>query len=575
MENPILQFDFHEKPLLFTKPKELIIAQHPNEIFHCFEKVERAVQNGYYVAGYISYEVAYALYKISNTKTGSMPLIWFGVFEAPLSHSTDDSGSYTVSDWKMKQSKQDYNNAFQRIIDAINRQETEQVNYTVSFEAKFSGNAFPYYSELKRAQNSKYSAFLNIGHHQILSVSPELFFELKNDAITMKPMKGTISRGKTYEEDIRNKQWLAQSEKNKHENKLITNLMYNEIKQITEEETIHVPNKFTIEKYPTVYQMTSTIVGQLLPEITATDVLKALFPCGSISGVPKVETLQLIAELESEPRDVYCGAIGYITPHQEAIFNVPIRTVIIDKNNHIARYGAGGAITNQSVMEDEYEEVLTKTKVLSKKDNDFQLIETFGLYDGEYIVFNEHMNRLKNSASYFDFNLNLEQIKRDLLDLANERKEGRWRVRLLVDRSNHHEMEVKKLDETLNNIIVLAKNPIDKNNLFFYHKTTNRSIYDNHKQEDVFDVLLWNENEEITEFTIGNIVVEINGELVTPPVTSGLLPGTFREKLLREGKVKERIIYKSDLVNCSKIWLINSVRQWVEVKFQNTVESVY
>ncbi|MBO1001513.1 chorismate-binding protein [Pseudogracilibacillus auburnensis] len=554
------------KPLLFSQPEELIIANHLKDVANCLEKVEQAVENGYYVAGYISYEVAHSFFDIHKKTDNHMPFIWFGVFREPSVQVFDQNGGFSVESWEIAQSKLEYNETFQHIMDAIMEGKIDQINYTVPFRANFHGDPFTYYNQLRNAQRAKYCAYLDIGDFQILSASPELFFHVKNGRITAKPMKGTIHRGKTYEEDIQNKHWLQTSKKNQQENNLITTLMSDELKRIANEASIEIVEKYSVEKYPTVYQMTSTISGDILPEVRFIDLIKALFPCGSISGVPKRESIQMITELEPVPREVYCGAIGYITPEKEAVFNVPIRTVVIDKQNGIARYGAGGAITKDSNVDEEYDEVLTKTKVLHIKNQPFQLLETFGLYDGKYVVFSEHISRLEKSANYFDFHLNLPRIKEKLMQYAHCHKDGAWKVRLLVDENGQGHTEIFRLHEIENPKVCLAKKPINKENTFLYHKTTNRSFYKEHMRDDVLDVLLWNENDEITEFTIGNVVVEIDGERFTPPIECGLLPGTFREKLLSDGTIVERKIKKADLHSCTRIWLINSVRKWVEVE---------
>lgn len=571
MNRPVLQFDFltdknNSTPLIFTQPEAVIVAENIQDVKRCFKKVEKAVNNGYYVAGYISYEATYALYDVQqNTVPNKLPLLWFGVFQQPTFDEIDTSEQFSIGKWNILETKEKYNESLQLIKDAIYDGVTEQVNYTVQFEARFNGDGFTYYNQLKNAQRAKYNAYLDIGAFQILSASPELFFQINDGVITVKPMKGTIHRGKTFAEDNENKRWLQTSHKNREENKLITQLMKNELEKVAHEETIDIKEIYKVEKYPTVFQMTSTITGNVLPHMSTIDILKQLFPAGSISGIPKRETLQLISELESYPREVYCGAIGYITPENNAVFNVPIRTATIDINNHIIRYGSGGAITKHSIAEEEYKEVLTKTKILNWQQKPFQLLETFGLYDGKYLVFDEHIQRLNCSAKYFDFDINLLQIKERLLQLASKYQNGTWRVRLLVYIDGNCQLEIEPLRATINTKVQLANQPINKENIFLYHKTTNRTAYEKLVRDNVFDVLLWNEKDEVTEFTIGNIVVEINGELLTPPVQCGLLPGTFREMLLQAGKVKEEKIYKNDLRKCSNIWLINSVRKWVKV----------
>jgi len=568
----LLQFDFKMNnqmaPIQFTNPEEIITANHLHEVDDCIKRIDQVTQEGKYVAGYISYEVTYA-FQNDYTKplNNKIPLLWFGVFSKQSNVTGLDKGNFTINDWKMKETKSAYMKNFQQIMNEMELGNFEQINYTVPFQAKFIGNPFAYYLQLKQAQRAKYNAFLQIKNFSILSASPELFFHLHNRKITVKPMKGTIHRGKTYNEDLNNKNWLKSSEKNKLENELISNLMVNELKEIADPTSITISNQFEVEQYPTVFQMTSTINGEMMLDKKITDILKGLFPCGSISGTPKKAAIDYITQIENEPREVYCGAIGYITPKNEAIFNVPIRTVLIDYENELATYHAGGAITLQSDPHEEYEEMITKTKILHLKYEPFQLVETLGLHNGEYTVFHAHLHRLQQSASYFNYKIPLAEIKIALTNLAKENPAGSWIVRLLVEESGKFNISISPLIQTEKTVFVLAKEPINKENIFFYHKTTNRSIYEQHKIDDknIFDVLLWNENEEITEFTIGNIVVEIDGELYTPPVECGLLPGTFREKLLNDGEIAEAKIFKSDLKKCTRIWLINSVRHWVEV----------
>lgn len=568
-EETYLQFDFSANgPVAFKDPITIISTWDIDEVEQCLDRIKQLIEKGFYAAGYISYEAAYAFgSQTENAPKISMPLLWFGIYNKTRAPSSLPRAHFSISEWQLTQSRDDYEKVFQKIKEAIERGETEQVNYTVKFEADFSGSALPYYDQLKRAQQGSYSAYLNTGKDEILSASPELFFHAKNDVVTVKPMKGTIHRGKTYEEDLRNLHWLKTSEKNKMENELILSLMRNELKNVATEESIRIVKRYEVEKYPTVYQMTSTIQGTVRQKFSAIDILKNLFPCGSISGVPKQTTMDLIAQLEKNARDVYCGAIGYITPENEAIFNVPIRTVAIDRRVGKASYGAGGAITIDSELGEEYKEVLTKAKILREKREPFELIETFGLINRQYIVFEEHLKRLQHSAAYFDFPIDIDLIKKKLLQYKKEYVEGKWRLRLLVDENGKESWEVYPLEETDSVKASLAKTPIDKLDPFLYHKTTNRKIY-NEKLKEIdgaSEALLWNGDREITEFTIGNVVVDWKGRLLTPPLECGLLPGTFRERLLQEGVIEEEKIYLDQLNECTFIWLINSVRKWVPV----------
>lgn len=575
-KSPFLQFDFHQQTrgaeaLCFYHPIHILKATKMCEVKDCLAKAEQASKDGFYVAGYISYEAWQAFLPTkSHERSSNMPLLWFGVFDkAHGPNELDMTEDYHVDQWQMNQSKAAYNQAFHEIMAAIRSKHIAQINYTVTFKTNFSGNAFRFYHDLKAAQQSDFSAYLDTGDHHILSASPEMFYQQKGKQITVRPMKGTIHRGKTFSEDLANKMWLQRSEKNKYENKLTSDLMQDELKSIVHVDSLRVTNPFQVEKYPTVYQMTSTISGDLLPSVTFPKIIEALFPCGSIAGTPKRASMEVITALETNPRGVYCGAIGYLTPDNEAVFNVPIRTVVIDKETKRARYGAGGAITAQSKLEEEYNEILTKTEILHTRQPAFELLETFGLHKGTYLVYENHLKRLKESASYFDFTIDITAIENALADFRKSYPVGKWIVRLVAWKDGRFTTEINPLLPFETQNVRLAKAPIDRNNTLMYHKTTERSMYAVHRNDlnqDVCDALLWNSRHEVTEFTIGNIVVELNGKLVTPPITCGALPGTFRQQLLDEGTIEECVILIDDIKQCKHIWLINSVRKWIPVQ---------
>lgn len=568
---PKLQFDFslHNdeiNSLFFTNPKDIITTHQLNEVNDALRKVKTAVDNGYYVAGYISYEATYAFYQTNRTIEDHFPLLWFGVFNEPMENKPFYHNDFTIGTWSMTEEKHTYINHIQHILQLINEGYTNQVNYTVPFHANFSGSSSAYYEQLKKAQRAQFNAFLQFDHYDILSVSPELFFSIKNDDVTVRPMKGTIRRGHSFAEDKQRYLSLQQSDKNKFENDLITNLMKHELEQIADD--IHIYDQYRIEKYPTVYQMTTSLTGALKTDTHPVDVLRSLFPCGSITGVPKEETIRTIATKEANNRRVYCGTIGYFTPHKEAIFNVAIRTALIDKSESKIYYHAGGAITKASTPEDEYEETIAKTEVLNTVVPSFKLLETCLLENGQIFLKNKHLNRLLNSAHYFNIPLNKQRIIQVMTDLEYAHQRGRWRIRLLVDKTGAIFHEINTIEHSSSKIVILAKHPIDQDNTFLYHKTTERSMFNRHRElltEQHLDVLLWNDKEEITEFTIGNIVVEKNGRLLTPPVHCGLLGGTFREKLIEDEIIEEQVIKLNDLQHITSMWLINSVRKWIKV----------
>lgn len=574
---PTLQFDFHFgkgktlNPVIFTNPVKIITTSDINKIHSCLEEVKKAIRDGYYVAGFMSYEATYAFYNIDQTIESELPLLWFGLFQEPIDQPIQvEQSDFSLSEWRMNVDRNAYLKRVYEVLQLIENGIAEQVNYTIPFEADFFGNSYAYYERLKAAQRSKYCAYLQFDEFDILSVSPELFFSLDNGTVTVKPMKGTIQRGKTFEEDEQKRNWLEQSIKNKIENDLIAELMQNELNLIANDVTIY--DQYSIEKYPTVYQMTTTVKGKLKSNVDLINILTSLFPCGSISGIPKRETIEIIANIERKARGVYCGAIGYFAPDGDAIFNVPIRTVTIDKSKHIARYNAGGAITSRSIPDEEFNEIIAKTKVLTTFHTPFQLLETILLEDGKIFLKQYHIRRLMNSANYFDIPIHETIIQNKLKQLEKNYPKEKWRIRLLVDFDGNVTTEVYPLNETKQYRVILADFPINRQNVFLYHKTTERSTFIEHRNKltkDDLDVLLWNEDGEITEFTIGNVVVQKNGELITPPVNSGLLPGTFRQYLLDRGEIREEKVHIDELQDIESMWLINSVRKWIKVSLQH------
>lgn len=562
----------HQSNVSFSNPQQIIVASAVEEVIPVLKKVQNAVAKGLYAAGYVSYEAAPAFNPMFKTRDkGKMPLVWFGLFERPESQPFQrPPSSFDISDWQPSTSAADYYNGIQAIKEAIQKGETSQVNYTIRLRAKFSGDDFALYKQLSRMQTANYSAYLNMGRFRVLSASPELFFRWDGERLVARPMKGTMARGRWLEEDRAQMTSLTNSKKNRHENTMIVDLLREEIAGIAEAGSVRVPSLCEVERYPTVWQMTSTIVARTRPDVRLLDIFSALFPCGSVTGTPKKKTMSLIADLETSPREVYCGAIGFISPAGETVFNVPIRTVVIDKQTGTATYGAGGGITVASTAEEEYEEVRVKSAILTEQYPDFALLESLRLEHGHYFLWDRHLNRLTRSAEYYGYHLPIDRIRAELEEYAAQHPYAVEKVRLLVRKDGNFTIEGESLTQLPPHPpVTLATAPISRENRFLYHKTTHRAIYDEHRATHpaVFDVLLWNEAGEITEFTTGNIVLEINRKKWTPPRDSGLLAGTFRDHLIDQGEIRERVLTKEDLTPCTTVWLINSVRGWVRVKF--------
>lgn len=575
---PHLLFDFTDenggdRPLLFNDPLKILQTTDIEAVSTIFKQVETALDAGYYVAGYVSYESAPAFDPSFRVHPNAvLPLVWFGIFDKPKEIETklSESNKFQVSNWTMASSFEHYQSSIDKIKQAIADGNTYQINYTTRLQASFHGDDKSFYQQLKRNQQSSYSAYLDIGLYHIISASPELFFQVNGEKIMAKPMKGTARRGRFTSEDQAMAAHLRESEKERAENLMIVDLLRNDIGKIAQSGTVRVPKLLEIETYPTVHQVTSTVEADLAADTTVFNWFQALFPCGSITGAPKRSTMEYIADLEQSPREVYCGAIGYITPQREAIFNVPIRTVTVNTKSNEATYGVGGGITWDSTVDGEYEEMAVKAQLLTESRPEFQLLESLKLENGRYQLETYHLARLEDSASYFDYHVNISNVKQTLHQFAAKRSNGTYKVRLLIGRSGDLTIEgdlIQPISEPI--ACTLARSPIDKQNPFLFHKTNHREIFHVHQREALpgtFSVLLWNKEDELTEFITGNIVVQSGDKFYTPPVKCGLLPGTFRQELLEKRVITERVLMKSELATFEAIWMVNSVRGWLRVE---------
>lgn len=570
-----LVFDFVDshklaRHFVFEQPLEIISTTSISEVRSCFQAVERGVSQGLYAAGYVAYEAAPGLDSALQVRPDPpLPLVWFGLFSGPILPADPPLGIFQLSAWQPDIERPVYDCRIAKVREAISCGDTYQVNYGFRLRAQFHGDDYAFYRQLVAAQRAPYCAWLNLGRHRLLSISPELFFHWRGNRLTTRPMKGTSRRGRWAEEDEALAAQLYQSEKNRAENVMIVDLVRNDLGRIAETGSVQVRKLFELERYPTLWQMTSTIEARTRPGLLLEDIFAALFPSGSITGAPKVSTMKIIAGLENSPRNVYCGAIGFITPEREATFNVAIRTVHIDTESAVAEYGVGGGITWDSTPEDEYQEALDKAAVLSVKPWEFELLETMCFENGSFVLLDRHLDRLQSSALYFDFPFSPERVRDELASVAANGASEPQRVRLLVSSSGEVRCESQPLAPLPAGemTVALAARPVSRNDLFLHHKTTERRLFAELKSDfpNAYDVLLWNEEREVTEFTTGNLVASLNGELITPPLDSGVLAGTLRAQLISEGKIRERALALSELTEASELWLINSVRGWVQV----------
>lgn len=554
--------------LYYSGPKRVITATTVHDVRSALTEIEGLVNsNKWHAVGFVSYEAAPAFDRaLQVLDAGGFPLLWFGLYPEPQPIQLPlPEESHADLNWQPSVRREVYNSAIQKIKNYIAEGKTYQVNYTMRLNAGFEGEAWTFFLKLAKSQN-KYAAYIDTGRYVICSASPELFFHLEDDILMGRPMKGTAGRGRTTREDREQANWLFNSEKNRAENVMIVDMIRNDIGRVAVTGSVHVPELFAIEKYRTLFQMTSTVQGKTQAPIT--EIFAALFPCASITGAPKVRTMSIISELETTPRRIYTGSIGFISPNRKAQFNVAIRTALIDREHQVAEYSVGGGIVWDSTSADEYSEALLKARVLTESSQDFSLLETILWTPHEHFyLLDRHIARMADSAEYFGFQFNGEKLGSFLRALSSKYS-CPMRLRVLSNNKGEFSVEEKEFSPEGGSFKVrLARDPVESDNFFLFHKTTHREMYEDALSHagDCKDVLLFNEKGELTEFTMGNLVLEMNNELVTPPISCGLLAGTFRAHLLETGKIRERVVHSSELKHIKKIYLVNSVRKWMEV----------
>ena len=515
----------------------------------------------------VAYEAAPAFDPAFETQApmGGIPLAAFAIFDAPSdSEAENPQDPFACSHWSSDIPKAGFTERVERVREGIAAGAYYQVNLTTRLRARFEGDPLAFFHALREAQPGCYALFLDFGEWRIASVSPELFFAWSpaTGEIVTRPMKGTAPLSQTPED-------LRGSAKDCAENLMIVDLLRNDIARVARQGSVRVPELFSIETYATMRQMTSTIVGETAPDKDLAQIFAALFPCGSITGAPKIAAMRAIAALEASPRGAYCGALGIVQPGGAALFSVGIRTVTI--MNGQAECGIGSGITWDSTPAAEYQECQIKRRFLTRASAAFDLLESIKLEDGAWWLLERHFARLQRAAEHFGFPFDLDAINRALGEIAGRHPAGAHAVRLLLSRRGNIKLETKPLPVTpAHPPVALADTAISSDDEFLHHKTTRRAVYEAFapKSPDIFDTLLFNERGEITEFTRGNAAVELDGYLFTPPESSGLLPGTLRAELLAQGELIERVLARDDLSRAAAIWFLNSLRGMFRVRLR-------
>jgi len=599
----------NHRSLLFTKPTEHLLCRYGDDPAIFLAEAQKKLDQGSYLAGWLAYEFGYLLepgLRLNKIPAKNHIIADLGVFEQPVIFNHHDgsveNGKWPqskhdptrplpakapVSNIKTSQDKNDYLTNIIKIREYIAAGDTYQVNYTLKLLFDLSGNPDDLYQILRNRQSVAYGAYIKFNNEHTLSFSPELFFHKEKTRCTVRPMKGTIPRGRTLVEDQQQKDYLHHDLKNRSENIMIVDLLRNDLGKLAAMGSVNVDSVFDIETYETLHQMTSTIRADLPEKLPLSDLLKSLFPCGSVTGAPKVRTMEIINELEEAPRGIYTGAIGFISPHDEVEFNVPIRTITIKDGK--GEMGIGSGIVYDSNPDQEWQECLLKADFLTGDQNrDFALIETILWQPAKgFWLCDLHLKRLLSSAQFFNFPGKRHDILARLEEQAEKLDPSQYhRIRLLLHRNGEltttatlcAEPTMAKLDmKDQPEKIKLSNERTDSTDLYLYHKTTNRDLYNSQYQNAVkhgfYEVIFRNKNDQITEGAVTNIFIQRGHKLFTPPIDCGLLPGTCRQEIIdsppKGFKVQEKILTKDDLVSADAIYLANSVRGLVRVELSS------
>lgn len=575
-------FDENAKSFLLNNVEEIICVNNKKELDCKLKSVDDNIKNNKIVLSLINYEAGYLLEdKFSTYVNSKKPLMKFLTFDSNEVNEIVSSQiqfdnfeqDFSITSFQLNETESDYVKKIDRIKDYIKEGDTYQVNYTVKANFNFSGSLIKFIQNLIFNQSTQYSAIINDDDKFVISISPELFFSIQDNIIKSRPMKGTIKRGLNLENDIEQKDLLKQSIKDRAENVMIVDLLRNDIGKLAKFNSVKVDSIYDIEKYETIYQLTSKISAEL-NEVNYSEIIKNLFPCGSITGAPKIRTMEIINELENSERGIYTGAIGLIK-NNKSTFNVAIRTIILDKMNK-GEIGLGSGIVWDSDGLQEFSEVNLKSNFLVKTDKYFELFETMLFENGKIFLFDEHIKRLKNAADYFLFKINTAKIINKIIDAVNALDLNKnYKIKLMLRKDGHTEINISEEISFQSNKIVISGNKINAKNRFQYFKTTNRELYNKElelfRKDKYFDVIYFNDENLLAEGAITNIFLFINDIWHTPSKKSGILNGVYRDYFIKNNNCIETEINKNDLLKSQKIILTNSVKKEVTIEeiFEN------
>ena len=564
--------DFKELGLryLFTKPIKELKTKNLDQVEALLREVEAYQEQGFYAVGYVSYEAAPAFEKKFAVHPAPLLgeyLLYFTIHEEveTLPFPEDYEAVDLPANWKEEVEAPAYQEAIETIHHHIRQGDTYQVNYTVQLSQELKSDPFAIYNRLVVEQKAHYNAFIQHDDVSILSISPELFFEQDDRLLTTRPMKGTTRRGLTNQADLQEAAWLKADPKNRAENMMIVDLLRNDMNRISEIGSEQVTRLCQVEQYSTVWQMTSTIESRLRSEIDLVQTFRALFPCGSITGAPKISTMEIIQKTEKAPRGVYCGTIGILLPRGKRIFNVAIRTLQMQGGQAI--YGVGGGITWDSKWESEYQDTKQKSAVLYRQEPRFELLTTGRIHQGELTFLEQHLTRLREASRYFAYPYDEQKLLKELQEeLAHLESNLDYRCRIALQKNGTFHLEITELTDLPASYLQaqLTEQKLDLATPFTYFKTSQRDHLSQSEREQIFHL----PDGTLLETTIGNLVLEIGGQLYTPPAHLPLLDGIYRRHLLETQQVEEKLLTLNDLTDADRIYTCNALRGLYELDFQ-------
>lgn len=568
--------------LLFAAPREVLVAHEAAEARLALRRLAEAGREGFWAAGYLAYELGFLFEERLGhllPARSATPLLWFGLYDAPERMepaavaallAAAPEGRATAIEPVLDPAA--YGAAFAQVQELIAAGDVYQVNLTMKARFRLEGDVLGLYRTLAASQPVAYGALIHAGDHVVLSRSPELFVAGTGALLRARPMKGTLKRAPTPADDEAGRAALAADAKNRAENLMIVDLLRNDLGRIAETGSVRVTDLFTVETYRSLHAMTSGIEAVKKPGTGIVAVLENLFPCGSVTGAPKLRAMEIIHALEAGPRGLYTGSIGYIAPNGDFAFNVAIRTAIIASDGR-GEIGIGGGIVADSRLDAEYQEALLKLNFLADPAPPVTLIETLK-WSAEtgYVLLERHLERLAASAAYFALDPRGDAVKRRL-EAAAQGWTGPMRVRLTLSDAGIELTATPLPPAPAHFRFALAAEPLDSGSVWLAHKTTNRAFLDAPRQRaqealGVDEVVFRNERGDLTEGSFTSLFIRLDGRLLTPPLAAGLLPGTLRAEFIATGRAEERVLTLADLEDAEAIFLGNSVRgllraQWV------------